>query len=182
MLFVHGFDEDTFRYAGLVLQMMGFAITARSLASKRLAFGRPGLSQRIRQHWRNRPHFPRTVYAELKAQEGSSDEFFGRGTVLPSRSSPVEHRLSVLEQNLQDLSAEIGQLSQDYRTSKKEIVRMLRDESKSRKNAVETLDRRVSGVLVGGLGMESVGVLVFAIGVMLSTVPSEISCFLRYFL
>ena len=169
--------EDTLRYAGLVLQLLGIATVVRGLRERGELFQRPTIFTSF-QNWLNRiPRLnPKPIYlsANMSTQANACS---ATGVVTwngPQADATLEARVNALSENLETLRRELGE--QAARTIRDTVsVRVsIENEVLLRTKELVEIRSKLSSLGAGGLHVELVGVAWLFFGTVLATVPSEI--------
>jgi hypothetical protein len=172
-------NESRVRIVGLVLQLCGIMTVAQGISETRRFFGRPSLLS-LWRNWVNRfPPFHRKI---IMATVAGTMELSGAAQAhVWSNSGPdasIEERVAILEKNLLRV-----------RDTTYEVQQKLDDESRSRENALVTerqlreaadseIRNKLEATETGGLNLSLVGVVWLSVGLIFSTVPTEIVRFL----
>lgn len=163
---------DLLRYAGMVLQLMGIGTVAYGLRQIRRQFQCPSLFASVIEWLNIRPKLlPRSAIHGAGAAFTASSTLEAHGRVKAGPNSSIEHRVEVLEQELDDLHRQVSGMS----TTIRGCQAALQDERTSRENTDIQLGKRLEESMVGGLHLEFTGVLWLFVGVILGTVPDHIA-------
>jgi hypothetical protein len=163
----------------MLLQLLGLATVAVGLSNMRRLFGRPSVGEKLAGWWHrlvsvftSRP----PVHARLNAMAGHIT-LSGKGRVRHSVGSdaPVERRLTVLEENVNLLQKQVDEDVDELRGRIAGLKAQADREAQERRQDVERTARQVEEVAVGGLHLESIGLLWLALGVVGTSVPAEIA-------
>ncbi len=169
------------RYAGMILQFLGLVTVAIGLSQMRRLFGRPSLIARV-FGWLERlaAAFGRPKSYTLEASAGSyvvvgEEARLVRG-VGPGAS--VEQRLSILEENVSHLRDEVDTKVQGLRQEVATVKESIQRESQERQAGDQELRRTIEEVAIGGLHLETVGLVWLILGVVGTSIPDEIAAWL----
>jgi hypothetical protein len=170
--------EDQLRYAGLALQLLGIATVLRGLRDRGQLFQQPSLFAQFRQWLNRRPKLnaPPTQLAVGIAEElnvsTSMDAVVWRG-VRPE--DDYEARLAALHQNVETLREELSKQSNKAHAEALALHREVDEERSTRSRDTADIRNTLRTLGAGGLHIELVGVAWLVTGVVLATVPAEIS-------
>lgn len=161
----------------MVLQLLGIGTVIWGIEETRKLFGHPSTMASLWQWLKRFPPFGgRTITASahgtLPSLSGSA-----RGYV-SARADPdarIESRVEVLEKNIEYLHKRISmtesEMDSKFRTQKQEL--------EAEKNSRESEDRKVLAKLeateMGGVYISAMGALWLFVGVVLSSIPEELS-------
>ncbi len=172
-----GGNETAIRWAGMVLQLLGIGTVILGIEKTREFFGHPST---IASLWRWLKRFPplggRThtisMDGNMPSMSGSA-----RGYV-SARADPnasIESRVEVLEKNIERLHERINTTESEMDSR----FRMQKQELKEEKNARESEDQKIFAKLeatkLGGVHISAIGAIWLFVGVILSSIPKELS-------
>lgn len=171
--------ETSFRYAGLVVQLLGLGTVAYGIRQTRKIFNRLSMKEIVRNYlyrlsvilgrWKN------TTASLDVSLPPITTLFSGYETVTPQRGGSHEVRITALEKSIEAIHLRITETKQ-----------ALEEEGSSRKAANETvrvacqsemqdLQKKLEDFSVGGLNLETIGLFWLAIGVIFATVPDVLA-------
>lgn len=175
--------EAMFRTAGMVLQLMGLATVAVGLSQTRRLFGCPSSAAKA-MSWVRRLG---AVFGRSNAITGQA--YVSSGEVRMSGSArvrigatpdaPMERRVEVLEQNYALFQAEFDASVAQAANALQGLRSALGPESSARQAEANATAAKLEEMAVGGLHLESIGVIWLAIGVIGTSVPAEIANWLK---
>ncbi|MGZ8921892.1 MAG: hypothetical protein ACXW0M_00895 [Methylosarcina sp.] len=173
-----GQPDDQLRYAGLVLQLLGVGTVAYLLRDKRVIFKRKSLLTFLTDWAKARPKF-RPGVITLQASETVLDKISAQARISIWRDAgegaSVEQRLNVIEANLITLDDNHRDLA--VRTDK--VYAQLTDELAVERQQREKADRETTEKLekfgADGLHIEATGIFWLIIGIVLATIPTELT-------
>jgi len=180
-----GTPDDSVRYAGLALQILGIATVVNGLRDRRLLFKRPSLVDHLTTWLSRRPRWdakPQTIFLSGTASvgiSGSAKLSVWRG--IPP-DTPIEARLAAMEANIETLRTEQAETSKELQEEVRKRVEAIDSERQSRVSALGELRTQVDTLGAGGLHLETAGLFWLVVGVVLGTAPAEIWRALRWFL
>lgn len=174
-----GKADDSVRYAGLALQILGIATVVHGLRDRRRLFNRPSLIDHLVSWVDKRPIWgakPQTVSISMTGTIGIS----GSAKISVWRGTPpnatIEARLDALEANIETLKTEQAETAKDLQEETRKSAEALASERQSRESTIGELQTRVDTLGVGGLHLETAGLFWLIVGVVLGTAPAEIWC------
>ncbi len=91
----------------------------------------------------------------------------------------IERRLAVLEENLRALRDEMDAKVQDLRKRMASIKEQAERESREREVEDQKMAAKIEEVAVGGLHLETIGLLWLVFGVIGTSIPEEIAALIR---
>jgi hypothetical protein len=171
--------ERQIRLSGMGLQLLGVSLVAFGLRETRQAFAdQPTIFGKIKHWWSGRPTFSPTN--RTIALAGGSFSISGgsaRMRTSPGLNTPLDHRVTMLEQQYASLSDEVGTLADVTKTKISELNNSLAKESASRQNADLQVREQLREAVAEGIPLASVGVIAFLIGITAGTISPEIASF-----
>jgi len=170
------------RYAGTVLQVLGLATVAFGLSKIRRLFGRPSLPLKIWGWFRQLASAfetpkPITLQASIEVSVVMSGDLSVVRAAGPGAS--LEDRVSVLEENLSRLRDELAVKKQKFQEGIQTVKEQIERETQERRTENQQIARRTEELAVGGLHLETVGLLWLVFGVVVTSIPDEIAAVLR---
>lgn len=172
-----GKEDDHVRYCGLILQLLGILVVVYSLGNRRRLFKRPSFIDELRRWLSRRPRLgakPHTFsYVGTGGVRigGSAKVFFWRG-VPPGAS--LEDRLTTLEANVENLKTEQAETAKELQAAMEKLTEAINSERQMQESIVKELREQFNELGAGGLHIEIAGVFWLILGVVLSTIPSEV--------
>jgi len=176
---IFGLDEQGIRISGLVLELLGILVVARGLSESRKLFGRPSLYQSFLRWTERRPRFGAPKYV-LNA-EGScfavngSDSAMARGFVGTSAHT-LEERIVLLERRLNLADTQIQEGRRKLEEEAKNRMEAIVSEEVARIEGDAIVQKQLEEAVVGGINLETVGIVWLACGVTLSSLSVELDC------
>lgn len=175
--------EVAWRSAGGALELLGFLLAAYGLQEKLARFtDRPSVRERIirflRRRWRRFKMLfgwkPEPI--TLSAEEGSVAVASGsaRATVKAGPDASLDHRLEVLEQEIEAIRSWIKDVEQASREGRSELQDKIDNLRGDLRQLEEKVEHLVARLAVGSLHLEVTGLLWFALGVFFSTWPGAL--------
>lgn len=170
--------EAAGQYAGAVLELLGFTVLALGLLETLAQVtDQPGLLERVPDWFRKlmfwREPEDRTIFAEpLEAEVSVGEE--AEAVVSPGPDASLEHRVEILEQEVEGNRKRIGKFRQDARKEWKELKGQIGDLRSELGEVEEEAEDLVRRQVIASLHWEATGLLWFAIGVVVATWPGVI--------
>jgi hypothetical protein len=164
----------------MLLQLLGLATVAFGLSQMRRLFGRPSVAEKVLRWWgRFVATFsrPKAVHAYLNATAASVTLSAGKARVRHgvSPDAPTDRRVTVLEENLNLLQKQVDEDLDELRGRIAELKAQADREAQARRQDDDRMALQLEAVAVGGLHLESIGLLWLALGVLGTSVPVEIA-------
>lgn len=166
------------RYSGMLLQFLGLALVATGLSELRSFFGRPSLREKLYKWLQQvaaafRPPKPISLKAaDTMHLTTSLDAVLIRKA---GPDTPLEKRVSILEENLDRLREELDDKVKRLRQDVGKLRQEINSESEARRAENQKLNKSIEKVAVGGLHLEYIGVLWLFLGIIASTIPDELA-------
>lgn len=181
VIFVFGSSEAAFRWTGMVLQLLGIGTVIWGIQETRMLFGKPSFFLAARQWLSSFPSYNgRTITASM---EGNLPALTGEmhGTVSSKLDSDasVEERLAFLQNSIERLDQRIEQTEQRIEKVKQEHATALNNERQDRTKEVKSLRNKLEVAETGGLHISAMGALWLLVGVIMTSVPAELSDWVR---
>jgi hypothetical protein len=171
--------EAEVRIAGMLLQLLGLGTVAVGLSQIRRLFGRPSVVERL-TGWFKRVTFifgrrkDANVYVHA-ATGGVTLAGSARVRIGASPDAPIERRLAILEENVNHLQKEVDEDVNELRGRIAQVRSQIDRETQERRADDRLTASRLEDVAIGGLHLESIGLLWLVLGVMGTSVPQEIA-------
>lgn len=172
--------EPSVRLAGLCLELVGLLAATLGIRDTRRMFGKPSFLALARSWLKRIPPLKPKVISATGSATGSLS-MTGRAHVwhAPKGENPsIEARLAAAEANLKGLyerfSTSEASIEQDIRL----LRQQLKSEEIARVEANRQLHIEVESAATDGLHLAAAGVVWLAVGLILSTAPSELLAWL----
>ena len=172
-----GTDEATIRITGLFLQLLGIGTVAWGIRVTRKFFGRPSIFTLARYWFSRFPSFSgRTITASASIQ-GISLTANARAHVWRDLDpdATIEDRIKALEDNLQDVNQRLCSTQSEIDRSFRVEAENLKREQDPRSKADQEIREKLEATETGGLHISAMGVLWLSVGVIMSTIPTELA-------
>lgn len=168
---------DTVRFAGTALQVFGLLVVALGLRSMRELFGRPSVAASVVGFFERLAAAFRpggTAYSHVTLG-GMTAGGTGRSIFRPGPTSSTKRRLALLEQAVEELRNELDAQARDIRNSIAAVNKSLEKEELERRDENVKFKKLLDEVAVGGLHLESIGLVWLILGVVGTSIPSELA-------
>lgn len=174
--------EDAFRYAGLLLQMVGLGVVGYTLRDRGKAFKNKSVLK-FAADWFSR--FPslhaRERAAEISVVASSSTSMTGNVTVWRAQrlDQPIEAQIKDLYENLVRLRDEMGNISARTFQQMSELQNAIELERVERADQIQQTKRTLRKVAAESLYLEVAGFWWLVTGIILATIPRELVAGMR---
>jgi hypothetical protein len=170
---------DSVRYAGTILQGLGLATVAVGLGEMRRLFGRRSLIQSALRWLRDlRAIVSHPTILNLHGV-ASGDMAVLRGDLSLRIGAPpnatIDQRVAALEADLANYRKEVEGRIAGINRKIDAVVQSVHDEASQRRAAIDATQSKIESVAVGGLHLESMGLGWLLMGVVFTSIPSEIA-------
>ena len=165
---------------GLLFQLIGISTVAWGLHETRKQFRRPGFFE-IAQSWLKL--FPKLKPRSLSISVNDTISLSMSGTLSlqepqqPGPDSPFEERIVWLEGKITRLDTLVQEHKKQYEEKITKLTTDLTSERQSRETEDKEVRQFLEEVSIGGIHLESFGVLCLFIGTILTTLSNEIAGF-----
>jgi hypothetical protein len=173
--------EPAFRIAGGLFQLFGVGVVAWGIHETRVLFGRPSILALSRQWFRRIPGFPRNIAIGAGALV-AGNAFLSAQASVWNHAGPhdlVEMRITALEKNQIELRTQIDRLRTDNDSRFREQKDKFETEVTNRNKEVAELRTKLEVTETGGLHLSAYGVGWIFLGVIMSTLSTELACLAR---
>jgi hypothetical protein len=173
--------ETALRWSGMLIELLGIGTVVIGLRSKQLLFKRRGVLGHLADWLKRRPQYnPKPQVIQLQgassvAVVGAAKASVWRGV---PQGSPLEQRVTALEQNLETVRREQRQLENELAVEVRNSQQALAAESQARMVEDGNLKKQVEELGAGGLHLEIMGIVWLVAGVILATVSSDLAPFI----
>lgn len=178
-LVVIAFDcsELGFQIAAGLLQLFGVGTVALGIRQTRRQFGRPGVLAHALEWARS---FPPLKASESRGSVATTLVGFhaaarGYGWRNAPAGASTEERLAVVEENLSGLLKRFDRTEKELRDGISEQKAGLEGETAVRSEADREISARLEAAETGGLTLSLIGTVWIVVGIVLGTVPGELS-------
>lgn len=179
---ISGLNEQGVRISGLLLELLGILVVAKGLSESRKLFGRPSLYQSLLKWTERRPRFGAPKYV-LNAEGGcfavnGGDSVMTHGFVGTSAHT-LDERVTLLERrlNLADAQIQEGRRKLEEETTNRMEAINLEEVARIAGDAV--VRKQLEEAVVGGINLETTGIVWLACGVTLSSLSQELACWVN---
>jgi hypothetical protein len=169
-------SEPAFRYAGLVLQLMGLATVVGGVWDTRRLFGQPTLSERFRRWRGRRPKFRQSAAVGAGLAGVAAAVFSAEAELWAAMpdDAPVGQQLRALKANLLVLSERVNKQRDKLSKAILEGADKLQEEMAARMRRDTELETLIRSAQTGGLDVSFVGLVWLAFGLVLTTSSLEV--------
>ena len=172
---------DQLRIGGWWLQVLGVSMVAIGLKQTRDLFDVPSVKEQA-LNWLKR--FPK-VFARREiikgtiSIEGAPGKMKAYGTVEPKPDASIEERLNALEEKYKQLNQKLIAARNEIEVEAQRLDENLEEERRTRDEADAAIREQLESFSVGGLHLESVGLIWLLVGITLGTLSGEVVDLLR---
>ena len=93
----------------------------------------------------------------------------------------VEERLDALEEKYEQLNQQLAEARRELKSEARRLDEAVNDERRARDEADAAIQEQLESFSVGGLHLESMGLVWLLVGITLTTLPGEIASLLAAF-
>ncbi|MFV1921304.1 MAG: hypothetical protein ACMZ63_01660 [Methylotenera sp.] len=177
--------EVSFRYSGLILQILGVLTVAISLAGKKSTFSLPSYLDSFKSWLGDIPRFRQK--STVSGAFGSSSSLSGvlgyaTGWRKAGPKASLKERVDVLETNIQGLINANSSEHQYVRDEFSKVEMKLNSERQERETADLEINNLIKSFGTETLHIEAVGIFWLILGITYTTVPLELSTVLQFIL
>lgn len=175
------FSELGFQVAAGLLQLFGVGTVALGIRQTRRQFRRPGLLAHAWEWARSFPPIkPPDIRGSVSVSLGSDYAIArGYGWKNAPAGASTEDRLAVVEENLRGLVQRFDGAEKELRDGISEQKVGLETEKAARSEGDREISVRLEAAETGGLTLSLVGTVWIAAGIVLGTIPAELSVWFR---
>ncbi|WP_420457193.1 hypothetical protein [Rubrivirga sp.] len=170
--------EDQIRYTGFLLELLGVLNVAVGLSETRKLFGRPSVFSEAAswlKQLRGALKQPITGTINLSGAASSTSAASGRIIQGLREDAPVEERLKYLEDRYKELRSDFSDTSRRLNQSISAVRDQLSKERRERQEQTDKLRIQLEELTVGGLKLETIGLVWLLIGIVCSSIPAELA-------
>lgn len=172
-----GGGELAFRVAGMLLQLLGVFTVFWGIQETRKLFGRPSLTFVLRRWLRSFPRLkPRAYEASITAvSPGQTVRVRGYTSTATDPSASLEQRVELLERNIEHLRSRINEVQGELEQEMHKVTSSVNEEKSTRITEDQRILSKLEVTETGGLHISAMGAVWLFIGVILSSIPNELS-------
>lgn len=174
-------DEVVIRIAGMVLQLLGIGTVAWGIHITRKEFGHPSVFTVWRKRLNRFPAFGNrgatgSSNITLPPMTGS-----GRGysSVSAGTNPTIDARIQALEENLKLVNARVSQTHNEMDQGFRKQSDAFKQEQQIRSDEDRDIRAKMESTNTGGLHISAMGALWLAVGVVMSSIPSELAVWFK---
>lgn len=176
-----GAGEAAFRYSGMVLQLLGIGTVAWGIHTTRKEFGHPSVFAVWRKRLNRFPPFGGQVitgsfHITLPAMTNSMR---GYSSVAAGANPTIDARIQALEKNLKLVHDRVSQTQNEMDQEFRKQFDALKQEQQVRSDEDQHICAKIESTETGGLNISAMGALWLSIGVIMSSIPSELAVWLK---
>lgn len=174
------YSPDRWLYVGLILQLMGLALVAYGIAKTRKEFRLGSLARGLLNWFKG---LADTIFAARRAVTGTggidvsavlSNSVRATGTLGFAPGATIEERLVALEAAGRELHQRVAEVRQDLVEASRALSQALANETTSRSTELAELRGALKDLAVGGIHLETVGVIWLLLATFASTIPDKL--------
>lgn len=174
-------DETVIRIAGMVLQLMGIATVAWGIHITRKEFGHSSVFTVWRKRLNRFPAFRNhggtgSANSTLPAMTSSGR---GHSSVSAGTNPTIDARIQALEDNLKLVNDRVSQTQNEMDQEFRKQADALKREQQIRSDEDQHIRAKMESTNTGGLHISAMGTLWLVIGVIMSSVPSELAVWFK---
>ena len=168
--------EPAFRYCGALLSAAGIVTVVYDISSKRRAAGRPSALARLKSWWGRRPRWQQSVNANIFGNAAAVSGAFANAHALigPTPGPSTDQRVAALERAFNDLSERVARSETEADEALRDVRQRISDEAAAREQQDRANRELINEGLAGGLDWAAVGVVWLALGLVLSTIATDV--------
>lgn len=174
-------DEAVIRIAGMVLQLMGIGTVAWGIHITRKEFGHPSVFTVWHKRLNRFPAFGNHGAAvsfniTLPALTGSMR---GYSSASAGTNPTIDARIQALEENIRLVNDRVNQTQNEMDQEFRKQTDALKQEQQIRSDEDQHTRSKMESTNTGGLHISAMGALWLAVGVIMSSIPSELAVWLK---
>lgn len=172
-----GGNEAAIRTMGMGLQLSGICTVIWGIGETRRLFGRPSIVFSLQQWLKRFPPYGGRAFTASGTSILPGISASGRAHML-AKADPngsVESRIEVLEKNIELLHKRIDATENEMDSRSHKQKQALEEEAKIREGKDQKIHAKLEATETGGLHISAMGALWLFVGVILSSIPNELS-------
>jgi hypothetical protein len=179
--------EARIRTAGGFLQIAGLLTVVIGISTLRRDFGLPGTLSEITADalhwlrvtssrlWRAFGHRSTKVLIAGSGSFAVAGNWRAHGKVRSAPNATTDQRLTTLESNVDVLDDAVWKLREDLDHEVEQRKQAIATESRIREDTRQTLQERLADVAIGGIRLQTVGLVLLFLGILLATWSPELA-------
>jgi hypothetical protein len=173
---LHDCDEQRIRFAGLTLQILGFFSVSIGIYQISEQFGRPNLIQHIIEYFQRFPwrRLHKVVIVGPARAGAAAPEIQARGRIIPPGKS-VEDQIEALRKEIDGVHKRVDDAEERINRDVKSLREEIRQKAQETGAQVDSTRQDLESTVAGSLDLELIGVILFVLGVSLSTASPELA-------
>ncbi|WP_319522362.1 hypothetical protein [uncultured Desulfosarcina sp.] len=169
-------SEASFRITGLVLQILGIGTVAYGIHDTRKMFGHPSFLSLTKDWLKRFPKFGGHVRMFASNIQATSMVGNVRGYVwMNAKDDSNEERIKAIEINLESVNKRLCESQNQIGQCEREIEQGIKKEQDVRTKADRDILDKIEAIETGGLHISAMGVVWLFVGVIMSSIPAELS-------
>lgn len=181
-VYAFGVGEQSIRIAGFFLELLGLAVVAIGLNDSRQLFGRPGVYTAIKNSMKRFPKPWRGTHVLVVGSAGSVSGSATAAAIGNSTSrlpTTLEERVALLEEKLYLADTQINEGRRKLEEEAKKRKAAIEAEAEARDEGDRAVQKLIEEAVIGGIRLETMGVVWLAFGLTLSSLSEEIACLIN---
>ena len=173
--------EAAIRYTGMVLQLLGIGTVAWGIHTTRIEFGHPSVFAAWRKRLNRFPPFGgRVVTGSIQITlPAGTVSARGYSSVVAGANATIDERVQALEENLKLVNDRVSQTQNEMDQEFRRQCDALKQEQQVRSDEDQHIHAKMESIETGGLHISAMGALWLFIGVIMSSIPSELAGWLK---
>jgi hypothetical protein len=174
-------DESVIRIAGMVLQLMGIGTVAWGIHITRKQFGHPSIFTVWRKRLNRCPAFGNrggTGSGSGTLPALTSNGYSG-SSVSADTNQTIDARIQALEKNLRLVNDRVSRIQYEMGQEFLKQTASLMQEQKIRSDEDQHIRAKMESTSTGGLHISAMGTLWLVVGVIMSSIPSELAVWFK---
>ena len=173
--------EREVRWAGIVLQIIGFCLVGWQLIKISRKFGVPSFLSRIATYWRRFPSpFKKNIELAVGFSGTMSGNFDARVKVVPGPHATLEKRVNILESEIKDLQGDLNKVNSTLNSQKDESKKSLEELRSDTAKEMKQIKELLNNAFVGEIHLDWIGFFYLLAGIVLASGAPEIAGMVGY--
>ncbi|HAL56329.1 MAG: hypothetical protein A2X96_12455 [Syntrophobacterales bacterium GWC2_56_13] len=175
-------SETVIRITGMLLQLLGIGTVAWGIHITRKEFGHPSVFAVWRKRLSRFPPFCGrlvTGSAHITLSGGGTVSARGYGSLSAGPNPTIEARVQALEENLKLVNDRVSQTQNEMDREFRKQSDTLKQEQQVRADEDQHIRAKMEATETGGLHISAMGALCLFVGVIMSSVASELAMWLK---
>jgi len=169
-------SEASFRITGLILQILGIGTVAYGIHETRKMFGHPSYFSLTKDWLKRFPKFGGRIRLFSSNIQAKSMIGNARAHVwMNAKDDSNEEHIKAIEINLESINERLCEAQKQIDQSEHKIEQDIKKEQDVRTKADREILDKIEAVETGGIYISAMGVIWLFVGVIMSSVPEELS-------